>query len=102
VVFKIRPFAEYDMAESMNWYELQRPGLEIEFLNEVEKAFDFIRENPFANPVRYKRKGVSIRFAILHRFPYNIVYFIDDRKDRIVIEAVWHTSRSPKKWRSRL
>jgi toxin ParE1/3/4 len=99
---KIKPFAEYDLAESMEWYELQQPGLGIDFFNEVDKAISFILKNPLAYAVCYKRKGVVIRFAVLNRFPYVIVYSIDQVKEHLVIEAVWHTSRSPKNWKSRL
>jgi hypothetical protein len=73
---KLKPFAEYDLAESMDWYELQQSGLGIDFLKEVDKAIDFVRANPFAYAIRYKRKGIAIRFAVLHRFPFVIVYSI--------------------------
>jgi toxin ParE1/3/4 len=94
---KIKTFAEYDLAESMDWYELQQPGLGIDFLKEIDKTIDYVSQNPLAFEVRYKRKGIAIRFAVLHRFPFVLVYFIDEPNNQLIIEGIWHNSRNPKK-----
>lgn len=99
---KVRPFAEYDLADSIDWYELQQPGLGADFLNEVDKTIQFVLKNPLAFEVRYKTKGIAIRFAIVHRFPFAVIYFIDEPNNQLIIEGVWHTSRNPKNWKSRI
>jgi len=102
MVYKIKPFAELDLAESMDWYNLQQPGLELTFLDEVEKTIKHISQNPYGYAVRYKRKGIAIRFALVDRFPFVIVFFWDEMLQLIVIEAIWHTSRNPKHWKNRV
>jgi toxin ParE1/3/4 len=101
MIVKVNPFAESDLEDSMDWYALQQPTLELKFLEEVEKAIKKISHNPYAYAIKYKRKGVSVRFSIVDIFPFVIVFFIDEEKDLIVIEAIWHTSRNPKRWKER-
>ena len=86
----------------MDWYAFQQPGLELDFLDEVDKTIRFINQNPYAYAVKYIRKGISIRIAPLQRFPFVVVYFFDELQGLVIIEAVWHTARNPKNWKSRL
>ncbi|MBL4754690.1 MAG: type II toxin-antitoxin system RelE/ParE family toxin [Flavobacteriales bacterium] len=54
-----------------------------------------IKTNPELFAVKYKQT----RVAVVKRFPYGIHYVVE--KDRIVILAILHTSRSPKLWKGR-
>ena len=62
--------AEADLAEACDWYDSQETGLSVDFLRDVTKSFDSIREFPEMFEVvrgRYRR-------AITKRFPY-VIYF---------------------------
>lgn len=52
--------------------------------------------NPKMPPKIYK----EARRAVVRRFPYCIYYII--QSDRIHIVSIFHTSRNPKKWQSRV
>jgi len=91
----VRPAAAADIEEAFLWYEDQRPGLGHEFLVAVQSARESIAAHPAMYPVIHR----DARRALLHRFPYGIVYRIHG--DAIVVVACMHGSRDPRRWRSR-
>jgi plasmid stabilization system protein ParE len=90
-----RPQAEAESIEARRWYEQRRSGLGKEFARAVNEVVGRILENPFAfPPVRGQ-----IRRAMLRRFPYAVCFRI--AADRIVVLAVIHGRRHPRRWRTR-
>ena len=89
----IRKRAENNIAEAFDWYEKQRAGLGVEFLQSVEASILVLQNNPLLFQARHK----NIRCALTPRFPYGIYYLTDD--DRVVVLSVFHLSRNPKHWR---
>jgi plasmid stabilization system protein ParE len=77
------------------YYESQKPGLGLEFLDEVERAIERIRQFPNA----WQKASRRSRRCRLYRFPYGLVYQV--RQDRIVILAVMHLHRKPGYWLGR-
>ena len=54
---EIRPLATIEIIEAYDWYESQREGLGVEFLNEVENFYNSLLRNPetysfYERPVR--------------------------------------------------
>ena len=93
VVF--RSIAKQEMDESIEWYETQRTGLGVEFANKVETFLTRIA----LTPEQFGRIRGPIRRAVLHRFPFTI-HFLDE-PNRIVVLAVFHGKRNPKRLESR-
>ncbi len=89
----IRKRAEIQLDDAFTWYEKQRAGLGHEFFLCVESTFAFIENNPRVFQIRYK----NIHCALTPRFPYGIFYFVEGSK--IVVLAVFHLSRNPKRWK---
>ena len=93
--------AKEEMRESARWYEERRDELGVDFLDEVERAFELIEKHPH----RYQRLQVNdpereVRRFLLKRFPFAIVYEI--RADELLIVAVAHGKRKPKYWQDRI
>ncbi len=93
VVF--RPQADAEALEARRWYEQRRPALGEDFAAAVSEAIARIVENPLAFP----RVRGEIRRAILRRFPYGVYFRISP--DEIVVLAVMHGRRHPRRWQSR-
>jgi plasmid stabilization system protein ParE len=93
---RLRPEAEQDLADAARWYEEQRPALGQEFLDEALATFAVIAERPLASAAVYG----SLRRALLHRFPFSVIYLVDG--DGAVVIGVLHGSRHPRLWKSRL
>ncbi len=91
----IRPEAEKDIEAAALWYEKQQKGLGKDFLDEVLGVFETILKRPNIFSVVHR----ETRRAIVHRFPFGVFYRIE--KEAIVVIAVMHGSRHPKRWKMR-
>jgi plasmid stabilization system protein ParE len=91
----LRPEAETELAEAFEWYEERVPGLGSEFLLAVDAVFRCIIRNPQMYPVIHK----AMRRALVRRFPYQVLFVIET--NRVVVLAVFHVKRNPKRWQER-
>lgn len=87
---EIIPQAQRDIAEAAKYYNAQQPGLESDFLAEVERGVMEIA----ANPMTFEQIRPGIRRYLLERFPYGIYYRTPD-ENSVRIIVVRHHSRRP-------
>ena len=88
--------AEEELIEAGQFYESEAAGLGTEFLDEVQRAIDVLREYPQSGrPI-----GRNVRRALLIRFPFSLIYA--DEPDVILVIAVAHQRRRPGYWRRRI
>lgn len=80
-------------AKSANLYDERQPGIGDRFLIEVVRTFRLIEANPLHYQERFSKQ---FRFAKVNDFPYVIVFKI--KKQLVVVNSVFHTSRNPKKF----
>lgn len=100
-VVRLSPEAIDELVEVAAWYRGRRPGLEIEFLFEVERVLPLIGHSPASFPrILDLPTDVPIRRALLPRFPYAVVF--TDLGTEIRILAVAHAKRQPGYWLNRL
>lgn len=88
--------AREEFLEAVAHYELQSPGLGLEFIEEVEHAI--VRLVAF--PDHGSRHLAGTRRLVLGRFPFDVVYLADP--DEILVVAVAHHKRTPGYWRARV
>jgi plasmid stabilization system protein ParE len=87
--------AEAEQAEAAAYYELQRSGLGSEFVEELDRTAGRILEFPNA----WSLSSRNTRACQMKRFPYSIIY--RDYGDEIVVVALQHHSRDPRRWEER-
>ena len=92
---RLRPEAELELADAALWYEEQGLGLGHQFLDEALAAFSTITETPLMYPVVHR----NTRRALIHRFPFGVYYRVE--ANTIVVVAVMHGSRNPRRWKTR-
>lgn len=92
---RLRAEAERDLADAALWYEEQCPGLGHQFLDEALAVFSSISKMPLSCQIVRR----NTRRALVHRFPFGIYYRVEG--DTIVVVAVMHGSRNPRRWKSR-
>lgn len=92
---RVRPEAEQDIEGAATWYEQQRAGLGNEFLDEVLRTLRKISEQPAIFPQLHR----DTRRALTLRFPFGVYYRVHE--ETIVVVAVMHGSRSPRRWKQR-
>lgn len=93
---RILQSAESEIADGMDYYNKQYPGLGYEFATEIKKSITAIKSYPKAWVKYYD----SFRKCFVNRFPYAVLYEV--RKESIIIFAVMHLKMSPKNWEKRL
>ena len=91
----IRPKAEEDIKEAYQWCEKKLYGLGKDFLRSAEKGINKIRNNPQLYPIVYR----NFRRILIRRFPF-CIFFIET-PDKLVVLAVIHGRRDPKRWKER-
>jgi hypothetical protein len=85
--------AEDELSDAYDWYEGQLPSLGGKFYNELNHYLTLIEENPYQFPVKYVEE---LRSASLNRFPYLVIFWIDELNSIVFIVSIFHTSRKPK------
>lgn len=94
---QLLPDARLDIKESMEWYNEQKAGLGRLFYYSVKSRLAYISKNPLHYQISYRK----VRNAIVHKFPYQIHYQVEEERRSIIVIAVTHTSRDPRVWKSR-
>lgn len=87
--------AQAELDEAIQWYARQAPGLGDAFLIETLAAMKLIEQFPLA----WHPLSPEIRRCRLKRFPYSVVYALNEG-DLIVI-AIAHQHRQPTYWKNR-
>jgi plasmid stabilization system protein ParE len=90
--FILKREASIEFADAFVWYEEQQEGLGELFNIAVEDKLRQICNNPF----HYKISNKKFHEALTEKYPYLIVYFVDEKNKLIIVTAIFHTSRNPR------
>lgn len=82
----------------MDWYNEQSPGLGHELMTEFFEHLKKLHENP----QRFKYILKPFRRLILKRFPYLLIFRIDEKRKRVVVAVLWHKKRDPERLEEKL
>jgi plasmid stabilization system protein ParE len=93
--FLFHPDAEGEFFKAIDYYETCEQGLGYDFSIEVYTAIQKIIAYPKIWPV-FKD---DIRRYLINRFPYGILYSLEDNE--ILILAIMHLHRKPEYWKFR-
>ncbi len=88
--------AKDEVVEAAQWYKAQSAGLDNRFLQYLEDVIHIIQHNPHT----YKKIYKDFRQAALKKFPYVVVYEIEE--DVITVYSVFHAKQNPRKKMNRL
>lgn len=88
--------AQSEVDDAAAYYEDREEGRGHDFLDELDRATRRIKSFPLAST----EIEPGIRRCLLARFPYGIIYGIDE--DLIVVIAVSHLHREPRYWVDRI
>jgi len=98
MIVEVDAAVDIDLTEAFDHYETQLDGLGVDFLEEFRRAVDLI----IANPGAWHLVEPPYRRCRFHRFPYGILYRVDQTRHRVIVLAVMHLARRPEAWRRRM
>ena len=90
------PIAQFELEDIVEYYNLQVEGLGDKYKGEAKSTITRISIFPTA----WMEVKPEIRRCIMHKFPYNIYYSIQN--DIILILAIAHQHRKPDYWIDRV
>jgi plasmid stabilization system protein ParE len=93
--YPFHPEAQAEYADAVRWYQARSAKTAVRFEAEVERLLELIETYPEMFPL-YDDEH---RFAVLRRFPYSLVYSVEQGQASIL--AVAHSSRSTGYWQGR-
>ena len=86
------PIAKLELDDTIGYYELQLEGLGKRYKEDVRTSLNRISIFPEA----WTMVRPNIRKCVMHKFPYNILYTIDE--NTILVIAIAHHHRLPDYW----
>ena len=90
IYFEPKASDEYESA--FKWYEERSIVAADNFIVLVQKAIDSICDYPYSDRITYKNLGeISLK-----RYPYNLIFQIDEAKKVIIVFSLFHQKRNPK------
>ena len=89
----IEPRAILDLQDAIDYYESKQNGLGEYFCQVVDEHVETLTKSPFFQ-IRYKDYH---GFPII-KFPFILLYYIDEKLKTIYIMSVFNTSLNPSKY----
>ncbi len=95
---ELLPVTDADLEQAFDHYRAIDPVLGTDFLKEFRRAIDRI----LSFPDGWQQLDAMYRRCRLRRFPYGVLYRVDEPNDRVIVVGVLHLSRDPGLWRRRI
>jgi len=87
------PEADQDILAAVNYYKEISNSIASNFEKQLSKAYDQLERNPFFQ-IRYD----DVRVLPLKKFPYIILFHIDEIKKIVFVISVFCTHQNPEKY----
>jgi hypothetical protein len=93
--------AEVEIRETARRYGAERRELATDFLAKLEDCIRDVLADPTRFALdRYSPRRTAVRMSILKRFPYKVLFLVEDDLVRLI--SVSHFRRHPRHWRRRI
>ena len=89
----IEPRAILDIQDAIDYYDSKQNGLGTYFFQVVEEHIITLTKSPFFQ-IRYK----DYHYFPIRKFPFILLYYIDEKLKIIYIMSVFNTSLNPIKY----
>ncbi|MCW1883695.1 type II toxin-antitoxin system RelE/ParE family toxin [Luteolibacter flavescens] len=94
-----RPEIEDDLDTAAAWYDAREQGLGSRFIREVIAVWDRLAVDPVVGSHRHRKTDIRWRYPA--RFPYRVVYRLNEENHTVLVVAVLHAARHDRHWQSR-
>ncbi|MEO5650407.1 MAG: type II toxin-antitoxin system RelE/ParE family toxin [Ginsengibacter sp.] len=91
--FIYSPVALIEYKDAVTWYKERSAKAAEDFVKQVKEKLDKICHSPFRYPETYNH----FRETLLKKYPYSLIYSVDENKKMIIVTSVFHHKRNPKR-----
>jgi len=89
----VEPKAQEEYEQSIQWYGVRSEAAALNFIYSIESAIMVICKNPFLYKKRYK----FFHEAVIKKYPYSVIYTVEEKINTVVIISIFQHNRNPKK-----
>lgn len=89
----IDPRAINDIVQAVDYYNSKQIGLGEKFKTNIDKYIERLSINPY-----YAFKYKDYRSLPLRKFPFLILFHVNERDKKVFINAIFNTYQNPKKY----
>ena len=90
ISYQEKALREYE--SGMEWYRLRSENAALNFEIAVKEKIEVLRFRPDT----YKRTYKQFHEVSLKKYPYCIIYLIDEKAKRVIISSIFHHNRNPR------
>ena len=83
--------AQLEYEAAVDWYLQRSPKAANGFINSVEETLKLICNTP----KRWRNEYSNFHELGVRKYPYSLVYIIENELQRVIITAVFHGKRTP-------
>lgn len=84
--------AQKDYEQSLEWYMERSVDAAEKFVQAVDNALQLICNNPY----RWRNKYKNFHEITLKKYPFTIIYTIEEEQALIVVSSIYHHKKNPK------
>ncbi len=88
----IEPEAQKEYEQSVYWYKQRSEQATKKFIEIVQTTIKSICKNPYSNLNKHK-KFYELKTP---KYPFTIIYTIEENKKIVIIFSIYHHKRNPK------
>ena len=89
---RFNPIAADEYENAYSWYQQRSEIAADKLLVAVEESIRVICTDPY----RYKKSHKELRELSLKKYPYTLIYYVDEDNKMVVITSLFHHKRNPK------
>ena len=90
---RLEPRAQEEIESIARWWAGNRPAAPTLFLDELERAYELIRNQPQLGQPARATSLASVRRVLLRRSRYYLYYRESSDQQSVVVLSAWHASR---------
>jgi len=87
------PLAANEYEEAFGWYEEKSAAAADGFIIAIQDAI-LVACNA---PTRYRNTHKNLRELNLKKYPFSLIYYVDEVKETIIVISIYHYKRNPRR-----
>jgi len=87
----VLPEVYSDLEEAGVWYDHKQQGLGARFAEEVLEVWADLAVNPLLNSKKLPHRNIRWRYP--QKFPYKVVYSVEEGAKKVIVLALLHAAR---------